>query len=105
MVVPVAAAHNIYATKVQNLLHTNGLWSEVDTGPDTLNKKIRNGETASYNYIFVVGSKEMEDTTVNVRNVREEKKDGKGVIWKLNDIVAALVALKDSRKLDQTLSL
>ena len=29
-----------------------GLFADVDNSPETLNKKIRNGEIAQYNFIF-----------------------------------------------------
>ncbi|EJW03375.1 threonine-tRNA ligase [Edhazardia aedis USNM 41457] len=35
----------------------------------TLNKKIRNAEVAGYKFILVVGNKEQQEKTVNVRNV------------------------------------
>lgn len=39
---------------------------DADEG-DTLNKKIRNGQLAQYNFILVVGEKESLNGTVNVR--------------------------------------
>jgi hypothetical protein len=52
----------------------------------------------------VVGSEEMDAGTVNVRNVRDEAKGGKGEIWKLQRIVSALVDLKEKRNMDQSLT-
>ncbi|KAK6051387.1 threonine--tRNA ligase, partial [Cooperia oncophora] len=41
---------------------------EFDEGcPDTLNKQIRNAQLAQFNFILVVGQKEVEHGTVNVR--------------------------------------
>ncbi|VDM75192.1 unnamed protein product [Strongylus vulgaris] len=41
---------------------------EFDEGcPDTLNKQIRNAQLAQFNFILVVGAKEKENGTVNVR--------------------------------------
>ena len=40
---------------------------EVDQANCTLNKKIRNAQLDQFNYIIVVGDKEMEAGTVNVR--------------------------------------
>jgi Anticodon binding domain len=41
-----------YAEEVKNILWDVGLDADVDNGTDTLNKKIRNGELAQYNFIF-----------------------------------------------------
>jgi hypothetical protein len=41
-----------YAGEVKNKLWDVGLYADVDNGTDTLNKKIRNGELAQYNFIF-----------------------------------------------------
>ena len=41
-----------YAEEVKDKLWNVGLYAEVDNGTDTLNKKIRNGEIAQYNFIF-----------------------------------------------------
>lgn len=39
----------------------------IDDSPETLNKKIRNGQKLCFNYIFVVGEKEMESNLINIR--------------------------------------
>lgn len=39
----------------------------VDDSKETLNKKIRNSQKLCFNYIFVLGEKEMETNTINVR--------------------------------------
>lgn len=41
-----------YAEEVKDKLWNVGLYADVDNGTDTLNKKIRNGEIAHYNFIF-----------------------------------------------------
>jgi len=41
-----------YAEEVKDKLWNVGLYADVDNGTDTLNKKIRNGEVAQYNFIF-----------------------------------------------------
>ena len=41
-----------YATEVANLLLSKGIFADVDNGENTLNKKIRNGEVAQYNFIL-----------------------------------------------------
>ncbi len=46
---------------------------DVDQG-DTMNRKIRNAQLAQYNFILVLGEKELTNKTVNVRT-RDNKVD------------------------------
>ena len=41
-----------YASKVVDTLSELGLFADVDNGDNTLQKKIRNGEIAQYNFIL-----------------------------------------------------
>ncbi|XP_060894489.1 threonine--tRNA ligase 1, cytoplasmic [Labrus mixtus] len=76
MVVPVGVAHEEYAQKVKQDFHDSGFMADVDLDPGcTLNKKIRNAQLAQYNFILVVGEKEMTSNTVNVRT-RDNKVHG-----------------------------
>lgn len=45
---------------------------ELDTSSGTLNKKIRNAQLAQFNYIAVLGEKEEQRNTVNLRS-RDKK--------------------------------
>ena len=56
-----------YASEVADKLTKLGLYVDVDNGENTLPKKIRNGEIAQYNFIFVVGQEELDGQSVNVR--------------------------------------
>ncbi|KAE8753206.1 hypothetical protein FOCC_FOCC000129 [Frankliniella occidentalis] len=68
MVIPVAGPFNEYATKVKQQLFEAGFMCDVDTDDsDTMNKKIRNAQLAQYNFIMVVGEKELSGNTVNIR--------------------------------------
>ena len=46
-----------------------GTFSEtiVDDSTETMNKKIRNAEKLKFNYIFVVGEKEEDSESINIR--------------------------------------
>jgi threonyl-tRNA synthetase len=39
----------------------------VDRSGDTFNKKIKNAQMASFNYIGVIGKEEMKDKSLNLR--------------------------------------
>ena len=41
-----------YASEVAAKLNSLGIFTDVDNGENTLNKKIRNGELAQYNFIL-----------------------------------------------------
>ncbi|EPB70597.1 hypothetical protein ANCCEY_10320 [Ancylostoma ceylanicum] len=67
-VITVHESVNGYARDVKNRLYGEGFEVEFDEGcPDTLNKQIRNAQLAQFNFILVVGAKEKENGTVNVR--------------------------------------
>jgi threonyl-tRNA synthetase len=48
-------------------LFASGLEAEVDVSGDLLSKKV--GRSSFYNFILVVGQKEMDTNTVNVRSI------------------------------------
>ncbi|CDS08721.1 hypothetical protein LRAMOSA10082 [Lichtheimia ramosa] len=82
IVIPVATQFADYASKVAKSLSLGEgqavhaqqqYYVDVDTSPrDRLNKMIRQAQQQRYNFIFVVGQKEMDAGTVNVRT-----RDGK----------------------------
>lgn len=67
-VIPVNAKFNDYADKIKNVYSEKGYNVEVDLSDNALNKKIRDAAVEQFNFIFVVGEKEMNTSTVNVRN-------------------------------------
>ncbi|KAG1447748.1 hypothetical protein G6F56_009160 [Rhizopus delemar] len=73
VVIPVSTQFADYAQQVAQSL-AQGSYTEphyfvdVDQSPrDRLNKMIRQAQLQQYNFIFVVGQKEMDEGTVNVR--------------------------------------
>lgn len=52
VVVPVSPPFFGYAEEVANILAAAGLYADADLSDSTLNKKIRNGQIAQYNFIF-----------------------------------------------------
>ncbi|CAL7938832.1 unnamed protein product [Xylocopa violacea] len=68
MIIPVSSQFDEYATQVKDKLWDAGFMAELDTDAgDTLNRKIRNAQLAQFNFILVVGEKELNAGTVNVR--------------------------------------
>jgi threonyl-tRNA synthetase len=78
-IIPVADTFIDYARSINATYHNAGIRVEVDESVETLNKKIRKAELDRINYILVVGAKEQENKTINVRTrdnkVEGEKKD------------------------------
>eukprot|EP01122_Echinamoeba_exundans_P016199 TRINITY_DN8139_c0_g1_i1.p1 TRINITY_DN8139_c0_g1~~TRINITY_DN8139_c0_g1_i1.p1 ORF type:complete len:760 (+),score=99.11 TRINITY_DN8139_c0_g1_i1:49-2328(+) len=67
IVVPVHEDQREYATQIQRALWDQGFEVDVDASDNTLGKKIREAQVAQYNFILVVGAKEKETNTINVR--------------------------------------
>lgn len=82
VVIPVSTQFSEYAKKVARSLSMgqdaetttdSQYYVDVDSSPrDRLNKMIRQAQLQQYNFIFVVGQKEMDEGTVNVRTRKGE---------------------------------
>ncbi|XP_075699480.1 threonine--tRNA ligase, mitochondrial [Rhinoderma darwinii] len=94
MVVPTGASVEDYAQEVHRMIHNQGLMADVDTDQGTtFSKKIRNAQVAQYNFILVVGEKEKQNNTVNVRT-RDSKQHGERSV---TDLIMRLTELRDTR--------
>ena len=52
LVIPVGVGFYPYALEVQAIFHKAKMFVDVDLSGNTLQKKIRNGQLAQYNFIF-----------------------------------------------------
>lgn len=76
IVITTRDALDSYAIELRDKLHDEGFHVDVELDPGlTINKKVRNAQLAQYNFILVVGDKEKENRTVNVRT-RDNKVHG-----------------------------
>ncbi len=66
-VIPVADRHVAFANEVKSLLTCAGLRVEADLRPESMGKKIRDGEVSKVPFMLVVGDREVENGTVTVR--------------------------------------
>ncbi|KAF6776835.1 hypothetical protein AHF37_03924, partial [Paragonimus kellicotti] len=97
LVIPVVSAFDQYAMEVRDRLHAAGFMASVDTDPGrTLNKKIRTGQLAQYNFILVTGEKEATSGTVNVRT-RDNKVHGEHPV---DHVIERFRALAESKTLE-----
>ncbi|KAH8701886.1 putative threonyl-tRNA synthetase [Talaromyces proteolyticus] len=99
LIVPVMPALNDYAKELQEILQGDKLNVDVDVSGNTLQKKIRTGQLAQYNFIFVVGAQEKESRTVNIRNRDDPSSQSKGELVPLDEARVKLQALKKERRL------
>merc|ERR1712228_370604 len=94
MVVPVGPTFNEYAANVRDQLKSEGYMCEADLdNSNSFNKKVRNAQLAQYNFIFVVGEKEKENQTVNVRT-RDNKVHGE---FSIDDVLKRFQKLASER--------
>ncbi|XP_031636637.1 threonine--tRNA ligase 1, cytoplasmic [Contarinia nasturtii] len=92
MVVPVGPSLNDYAKSVAQQLYELGYMAEADLDDgNTMNKKIRNAQLGHYNFILVVGEKEKNSKTVNVRT-RDNKVHGE---FTIADLIVKLQRFRD----------
>jgi threonyl-tRNA synthetase len=72
-IIPIADQQVAYAKKVkEKLIKTYNVRTEIKTGNDTASKKIRQAEEEKTPYMLIIGPKEKEGKTVNVRKRGEE---------------------------------
>ena len=64
-IIPISNIYLDYANQIKEKFNNYDV--VVDNSKETLNKKIRNSQKQCFNYIFVVGEKEMETNTINIR--------------------------------------
>ena len=74
MIIPVSVKPDLieYCNQIKKQFLSNNIkWTEIDDSSDTLQKKIANSEVLHWNYIIVIGKKELSNNTINVRGLGE----------------------------------
>ncbi len=74
VVIPISDKHVEYAEEVKSSLSERGLRVEVDDSVNTMQKKIRENARQKVPYLLIVGDREAEEGSVNVRKRGEGKK-------------------------------
>ena len=95
MIVPISGAANDYALSIKKTFHSARFFVEADVRDLTMQKKVREAQLSQFNYILVVGEKEMEKGTVNVRT-RNNKVCGEKPVA---EVLAHLTKEKEERSL------
>ncbi|GAD98456.1 threonine--tRNA ligase [Paecilomyces variotii No. 5] len=104
MVVPVTAVVNDYAVEVQSIFRQHNMRADVDISRSTMTKKIRTGQLHNYNFIFVLGRKERDSRSVNVRNRDDPTTHRRGDLVPVDKALEALGQLRDERQLSNLVS-
>ena len=78
-IVPVTKHHFEYAKKVCSKISQLGYYCDADLSNNRQAKKIAMAEVKQYNFILVVGNKEIENETVNIRTRNNEQHGEKTV--------------------------
>lgn len=66
-VLPVNIAHASYAKKIAQELRGKGFFVDMDLSEDSVSKKVRNAQKKQFNYMLILGDKEVEEGCVSVR--------------------------------------
>jgi threonyl-tRNA synthetase len=73
LVIPIADRHAVYGHEVVGALRQAGLRADVDDRPESMGKRIRDGQMQKVPYLLIVGDKEEETREVAVRERGEQK--------------------------------
>lgn len=73
---------------------------DIDLGPNTMPRKIVNAQLAGYNFTFILGEKEKDSRTVNIRNRDDPSTQKLGELVPLDEALEKLVKLRDEREIE-----
>ncbi|KAK4452063.1 putative threonyl-tRNA synthetase [Podospora aff. communis PSN243] len=97
IIIPVGMGFLDYAKEVAALLKKEHFYADVDSSGNTLQKKIRNGQLAQYNFCFVVGADEKANRMVNIRYRDDTSTQARDVPVSLDEAIEKLKKLKAER--------
>jgi threonyl-tRNA synthetase len=97
LIVTVGAAFVDYGYEVKDQLFRAGFDVDIEDSGKTLNKKIREGQMAHYNFILVVGAAEKETKSVNIRT-RDNKVHGTKTV---EEAIAMFKHLEETKAADE----
>ncbi|KAK5081402.1 threonyl-tRNA synthetase [Exophiala xenobiotica] len=104
MIIPVMKGAEDYVRELQQIFHKAKMYVDVDLSGNTMQKKIRNAQIEQYNFTFVVGAKEQETRTVNIRNRDDPATQKMGELVPLDKALAGLIELRDTRALESKIN-
>lgn len=93
-ILPISDKHLEYSNKLHKKLVYQGYNCYVDSSANTMNKKIKMNQAQRYNYMLIVGDREVETNTVSLRAMDSQD----NVTIKLEDLYARLADEAQSYK-------
>ena len=98
-ILTISEKHSEYANEVAQLLRDNDVRVEVDSGDDTIGKKIRSHRKMQPAYMVILGEGEIESRTVSLRARNGDQISGLG----LEDFVTSLKSEIDNKASEPSL--
>ncbi|MBU1110685.1 threonine--tRNA ligase [Patescibacteria group bacterium] len=92
-IIPISEEQNDYAREIKNKLQDEDIRVEINSRNETMQAKIRDAQNQKVPYMLVVGKKEQESGTVNVR-LRTEKKVGEITVNKFLERIKSTIEAK-----------
>ena len=71
-ILPIADRHIDFAYELRKKMKKQHIRAEIDTRSESTKKKVRDAQLSQFNYILVVGDKEIENGTVTIRTRNNE---------------------------------
>ncbi|ODV90118.1 hypothetical protein CANCADRAFT_24071 [Tortispora caseinolytica NRRL Y-17796] len=75
-ILPVSELQVSYANSIKDYIAANDFFVDIDDSAESVSRRVRHAISMGYNYIAVVGDKEMNDGTVSIRT-REARQENK----------------------------
>jgi threonyl-tRNA synthetase len=85
-IIPIRNEHLEFAENMENILSRSQIRTDIDDRQESLGKRIREAETEWIPYILVIGDKEVESTTLVIR----DRKTGKQVESNLIELIESV---------------
>lgn len=93
--IPVAQTHLPYATAIATKMRAAGLQCHLDSGAESLGKKVRNAQLLQTNYMITLGDREQENGTISLRT-RDNTVHGE---ISLDDFLTRVLVEKEKRQI------
>jgi threonyl-tRNA synthetase len=101
VVIPVAEAHQEYASRVAEKMRAAGIRVQVDDRGERMGYKIREAQAQKVPYMFVVGKTEAADAAVNTVSVRHRFAGDLGSSTSLDAWISKISKLSAERTIDE----
>ena len=85
-IIPIRNEHLLFAENIENTLSQSHIRADIDDRPESLSKRIREAETEWIPFILVIGDKEVESTTLVIR----DRKTGKQIESNLEELIESV---------------